>query len=157
MKICIYDASNCDIADIMKKNSWQMGCRPCTNKQLLPLSERAEQVVAPPSAFCVVRWLLCPPTHFMPPLKKEAYCFATDGLSVGRSVDQVLSAHYLLTPSLDQNQTWHRGCPQSVDDSSWFQVTYSKVKVKPLFCPLNIFWPLHLINTKLGTGVALNE
>ena len=51
---------------------------------------------------------------FMPPLKKGAYCFTTVGrlvgqsvgLSVGRSVcrsiDQVLSAQYLLTPSLDQ-------------------------------------------------------
>ena len=36
----------------------------------------------------------------MPPLKKEAYSFAT----VGRSVDQVLSAQYLLTPLLDQYQ-----------------------------------------------------
>ena len=36
----------------------------------------------------------------MPPLKKGAYCFAT----VGRSVDQVLSAQYLLTPSLDQTK-----------------------------------------------------
>ena len=60
----------------------------------------------------------------MPPLKKGAYCFATVGHSVGwyvglsvgmsvfRSLDQVLSAQYLLTPSLDQYQTWCRGCPQ---------------------------------------------
>ena len=41
---------------------------------------------------------------FMPPLKKGAYCFATVGRSVGRSVDQVLSAQYLLTPSLDQTK-----------------------------------------------------
>ena len=40
----------------------------------------------------------------MPPLKKEAYSFATVGRSVGRSVDQVLSAQYLLTPLLDQYQ-----------------------------------------------------
>ena len=32
--------------------------------------------------------------------------------SVGQSVDQVLSAQYLLTPSLDQYQTWCRGYPQ---------------------------------------------
>ena len=31
--------------------------------------------------------------------------------SVGRSVDQVVSAKYLLTPSPDQYQTWCRGCP----------------------------------------------
>ena len=52
---------------------------------------------------------------FMPPLKKVAYCFATVvgyvGGYVGRSIDQVLSAQYLLTPSLDQYQTWYRGCP----------------------------------------------
>ena len=64
----------------------------------------------------------------MPPLKKGAYCFATVGwsvrwsvgrsvgMSVCRSVDQVLSGQYLLTPSLDQYQTWCRGCPQLVDD-----------------------------------------
>ena len=45
---------------------------------------------------------------FMPPLKKGVYCFAT----VGRSVDQVLSAQYLLTLSLDQYQTWCRGSPR---------------------------------------------
>ena len=56
----------------------------------------------------------------MPPLKKGAYCFATVGRSVCRSVgrsvcgsvDQVLSDQYLLTPSLDQYQTWCRGEPQ---------------------------------------------
>ena len=32
------------------------------------------------------------------------------------SVDQVLSAQCLLTPSLDQYQTWCSGCPQWVDD-----------------------------------------
>ena len=32
----------------------------------------------------------------------------------------VLSAQYLLTPSLDQYQTWCRGCPQWVDDPYWF-------------------------------------
>ena len=49
----------------------------------------------------------------MPPLKKGAYCFATVGrlvgmsvdMSVCRSVDQVLSGQYLLTPLLDQYQT----------------------------------------------------
>ena len=53
---------------------------------------------------------------FMPPLKTGAYCFATVGRSVGmsvcRSVDLVLSGQYPLTPSLDQYQTWCRGCPQ---------------------------------------------
>ena len=146
---------------------------------------------------------------FMPPFEKGGI------LSVGRSVGMslnVLSAQYLLTPSLDQYQTWYRGCPQSVDDPVDYQVTCSKVKVKPIFsancvvrsisfdpftwsisnlvqglpsisrwsfliirshvqrsrsnrtnllcllcCPLNIFWPLHLINTKLGAGVALNK
>ena len=44
----------------------------------------------------------------MPPLKKRAYCFATVGQYIGRSVDQVLSDEYLLTPSLDQYQTWCR-------------------------------------------------
>ena len=29
--------------------------------------------------------------------------------------------------------------------------------LSPLCCPLNICWPLHMINTKLGEGAALNE
>ena len=40
---------------------------------------------------------------FMPSLKKGAYCFC-NCQSLGRSVDQVLSTQYLLSPSLDQ--TW---------------------------------------------------
>ena len=32
----------------------------------------------------------------------------------------VFFAQYLLTPSLGQNQTWWRGCPQLVDDPYWF-------------------------------------
>ena len=44
----------------------------------------------------------------MPPLKKRAHCFATVGQYIGRSVDQVLSDEYLLTPSLDHYQTWCR-------------------------------------------------
>ena len=36
------------------------------------------------------------------PFKKGAYCFATVGRSICRSVDQVLSAQYLLAPSFDQ-------------------------------------------------------
>ena len=57
---------------------------------------------------------------FMPPLKKGTYCFAIVGRSVGmsvgrsvcRSVDQVLSAQYLLTPSLDQYHIcfWNISC-----------------------------------------------
>ena len=70
---------------------------------------------------------------YAPPLKKGANCFATVSLSVcrsvWRSVDQVLSAPYLLSPSFDQYQTWCRGCPQIVD----VQVTCSKVKVKSFF------------------------
>ena len=101
-----------------------------------------------------------------PPLKKGAYRFATVGRSVGmsvcRSVDQVLSGQYLLTPLLDQYQTWCRGCPQWVDDAYWFSGHMFKGQgqttlLSPLCCPLNIFWPLYLINTKLGAGVALNE
>ena len=85
------------------------------------------------------------------------------GWSVGPlvclSVDQVLSAQYLLTPSLDQYQTWCSGCPQWVDDPYWFSGHVFKSQGQttllcPLCCLLNIFWPFHLINTKLGAGVA---
>ena len=73
----------------------------------------------------------------------------------------VLSAQYLLTPWLDQYQTCSRGCPQWVDDPYWFSGHMFKGRQtslsSPLCCPLNIFWPLHLINTKLGAGIALNE
>ena len=75
------------------------------------------------------------------------------------SQPMVLSAQYLLTPSLDLYKTWCRGCPQWVDDSYWFSSHMFKGQgqttlLGPMYCPLNIFWPLHLINTKLGAGVA---
>ena len=50
----------------------------------------------------MLRWIRPGISIFMPPLKKGAYCFATVGWSACWSVDQVLSAQYLLTPSLDQ-------------------------------------------------------
>ena len=76
----------------------------------------------------------------MPPLKRGAYWFAT----VCRSVDQVLSTQYLLTPSLDKYQTCCRGCPQLVDDPYWFSGHMFKGQglttlLSPLCCPLNIF------------------
>ena len=82
--------------------------------------------------------------------------------SVCRSVDQVLSGQYLLNPSLDQYHTLCRGCPQWVDDPYWFSGHRIKGQgqttlLSPVCCPLNIFWPFHLVNTKLGAGVALNE
>ena len=43
----------------------------------------------------------------MPPLKKGAYCFAP----VSRSVDQAMSAHYLLTPLHGSGQIWYNRCP----------------------------------------------
>ena len=84
------------------------------------------------------------------------------GMSVCRPVDQVLSAQYLLTPSLDQYQTWCRGCAQKEDDSYWFSGHMFKGQGQttlpsPVCCPLNFFWPFHLVNTKLGARVALNE
>ena len=78
------------------------------------------------------------------------------------SKPSVLSAQYLLTLSLGQYQTWCRGCSQLVDDPYWFSGHMIKGQgqttiLSPLCCSLNIFWPLHLINTKLGAGVDLNE
>ena len=104
-------------------------------------------------------------SYFYAPLEKGGILFCnclSVGRSVCRSVDQVLSGQYLLTPSLDQYQTWYRGCPQWVDDPYWFSGHMIKGQgqttlLSPLCCPVNIFWPLHLINTILGTGVALNE
>ena len=74
----------------------------------------------------------------------------------------VLSAQYLLNPLLDQYQTWYRGFPQWIDDPYWFSGHMFKGQgqttlFSPLCCPLNIFWPLYLINTKLGPGVAINQ
>ena len=74
----------------------------------------------------------------------------------------VFFAQYLLTPSLDQYQTWCRGFPHWVDDPYWFSGHMLKGQgqttlLSPVCCPLNIFWLLHLINTKFGAGVALNE
>ena len=108
---------------------------------------------------------LCPPWkrgHIVLQLSVGRYIERSVGPSICPSVDQVLSGQYLLTPSLDQYQTWCRGCPQWVDDPYWFSGHMIKGQgqttlLSPLCCPLNIFWPLYLINTKLGAGVAPNK
>ena len=56
----------------------------------------------------------------------------------------VLSAQYLLTPSLDQYQTWCRACPQWVNGPFWFSGQMFKGQgqttlLSPLCCPLYIF------------------
>ena len=56
---------------------------------------------------------------YRPFWKKGAYCFAP----VGRSVDQAMSAQYLLTPLL--------ACREKMTPID-FQITWSKVKVKLL-------------------------
>ena len=53
----------------------------------------------------------------MPPMKKGAYCFAT----VSRYVCLlVCRPNVVCSISLDQYQTWCRGCSQWVDDPYWF-------------------------------------
>ena len=164
MKICIYDVSNYDIADIMKKNSWQMGCRPCTNKQLLPLSGRVEQVVAPlqPSALsagCFAsRHILCPLWK-----RRHIVLQLTVCRSVGRSVCRPSVVRSL---SFDPF-TWSKpNLAQMLPSiSRWFLLISGHIfkgqgqttLLSPLLCPLNIFWPLHLTNTKLGAVVPPNQ
>ena len=69
------------------------------------------------------------------------------------------SAHCVArSVSFDQYQTWCRGSPQWVDDLYWFSGHMFKGQgqttlLSPICCPLNIFWPLHLINTKDGHGL----
>ena len=75
------------------------------------------------------------------------------------SQPSVMSAKYLLTPSLDHYQTWCRGCPQWVDDYYWFSGHMFKGQcettlLSPLWCPLNIFWPLHLVIPNLVQGFS---
>ena len=70
----------------------------------------------------------------------------------------VLSAQYLLTPSLDQYQTLFRGCPQWVDDPCWFSGHMLKGQCQttlhsPLCYPLNIFWPLNWSIPNLVQGL----
>ena len=76
------------------------------------------------------------------------------------SKPSVLSGQYLLTPSLDQYHTKCRGCNKWVDDDYWFSGHMFKGQgqttlLSPLSCPLNIFWPLYLINTNLVQGLPL--
>ena len=71
----------------------------------------------------------------------------------------MLSDSISFDPFTDQYQTWCRGCPQWVDDPNWFSGHMFKGQgqttfLSPLCCPLNIFWTLYLINTKLGAGVC---
>ena len=128
----------------------------CVYRQnILPIASIHDWINQPTGTFhChLLLLILCPPW-------KRGHIVLQ--LLVCRSVDQVLSAQYLLTPSLDQYQTWCRGCPQWVDDPYWFSSHMFKGQgqttlLSPLCCPLNIFWPLHLTNTKLGARVALNE
>ena len=99
--------------------------------------------------------------HFYAPLEKGGILFC-NCRSFWWSVDQVLSAQYLLTLPLDQYQTWCRGCPQWVDNHYLFSGHMFKGQgqttlLSPLCCPLNIFLTLHVINTKLDAGVALNK
>ena len=90
----------------------------------------------------------------MPPLKKGAYCFATVlQLSVGRSVDQVLSVQYLLTHSLDQWQTWCRGCPQWLDDPYWFSGHMFKGQGQTILSPLCCLLNITLLITNLVQGL----
>ena len=58
----------------------------------------------------------------------------------------VLSDQYLLTPLLDQYQTWFRGCYQWVDEPYWFWRTCSKVKVKPLFSDHSVVRSIFFFN-----------
>ena len=57
-------------------------------------------------------------TIFMPPFEKRGHIVLH--MSVGPSVDQMMSAQYLLTPFLESCQTWYNGCPKGVDDLYWF-------------------------------------
>ena len=80
-------------------------------------------------------WIFCL-IPLMPPLEKGGILFCnwlSVGMSVGPSVDQVLFVQYLLTPSLDQYQTWDRGCPQWVDDPYWFSGHMFKGQGQPIF------------------------
>ena len=107
-------------------------------------------------------------TYFYAPLEKGGILLC-NYRSVGRSVtmsvcwsvDPVLSGQYLLTPSLDQYQTWCKGCPQWVDDPYWslghILIDQGQTTLlRPVCCLVIICWLLHLINSKLGAGVALN-
>ena len=99
--------------------------------------------------------------YFYAPLKKGTYCFATVGRSVGlsvgrsvcRSVDQVLSAQYLLTPSLDQYQTRCRDCVNvNVNSSS---LLYVRAEIKIIRKDFNIY-PTYTSITWIGTVYAFS-
>ena len=72
----------------------------------------------------------------------------------------MLSAQYLLTPSLDQYQTWCRGCTQWVADPYWFSGHMFKGQgqttlLGPLCCQLNIFWTFTWSIPNLVQGLPL--
>ena len=85
------------------------------------------------------------------------------GESVCGSVDQVLSAQYLLTPSLDQYHTWCRGCPHWVDEPDWFSGHMFKGQgqttlLSPVCCPLYIFQSLaYLLRTGFVSTSTLSQ
>ena len=101
-------------------------------------------------------------------LKKEAYCFATVGRSVGQSVGMLVGLS-VYRPSVVRSIsvypfTWSiPKLVQGLPSISRWPLLYSGHMFKdqgqttllsPVCCPLDIFWPLHLIYTKLGAGVC---
>ena len=115
-----------------------------------------------PISFDPFTWSIPNLVQGLPSMSRWSLLIFRSSRSNHSSLPNVLSAQYLLTPSLGQYQTWCRGCPQWVDDPYWFSGYMFKGQgqitlLSPLCCPLNIFWPLHLINTILGAGVALND
>ena len=68
----------------------------------------------------------------------------------------VLSAQYLVTPSLDQYQTWCRGCPQWVNDPYWFSGHMFKGQGQTtLLSP--VCWRGHLSNAARGHSISLTS
>ena len=115
------------------------------------------------------QYLLTPFTWSIPNLVQGLPSMSIWSLLIFRSHVQRSRSNHSSQPSvffwplsLGQYQTWCRGCPQWAYDLYWFSGHMFKGQgqttlLSPLCCPLNVFWPLYLINIKLGAGVALNK
>ena len=98
----------------------------------------------------------------LPQWEDDPYWFSRSHVQRSRSKHSsqpnVLSAQYLLTPSLVQFQTWCRGCTQWVDDPYWFSGHMFKGQGQTtLCCPLYIFlWLAYLPWTGFATTEKIN-
>ena len=89
--------------------------------------------------------LICPP----PPFENRGHFVFH--LSVGHSVDQAMSAQYLLTSLLKSCQSWYKECPKEIDVLYWFWDHMVRGQGQTSSLWKNVVHSISLKVSKLGT------